>query len=294
VARKNAFTLIELLVVVAIVAILVAILFPVFSKARLQAKASVCQSNFKQVMMSSLLYITDYDDRYALSRYTHRLDATSANDKTWVQLILPYGHDFRIYRCPSDYTRGATSQAVFDEDLVPGDTYSRYYRASKRTNIGYNYLYLSPLIQTQVFVSPLSRSQTEIADQTNMIMYGDSAYRISPSGQPEGGGTYLIVPPCRYAMDSGVLYDTFRLPDVPNSALYVGEQGWQPIPDPNDDDSPLPSGGLFPWHFNKLTATFIDGHAARISLNRAAVGCDVQPTWTGYVHNRQLYLWDMD
>ena len=112
-ARRNAFTLIELLVVIAIVAILVAILFPVFNKARLQAKASVCQSNFKQVMMSSLLYITDYDDRYALSRYTHRLDATSANDKTWVQLILPYGHDFRVYRCPSDYTRGATSQAVF-------------------------------------------------------------------------------------------------------------------------------------------------------------------------------------
>jgi prepilin-type N-terminal cleavage/methylation domain-containing protein/prepilin-type processing-associated H-X9-DG protein len=294
VARKNAFTLIELLVVLAIVAILVAILFPVFNKARAQAKASVCQSNFKQVLMSSLLYITDYDDRYALSRYTHRLDATSANDKTWVQLILPYGHDFRIYKCPSDFTRSALSEAVFDEDLVPGDTYTRYYRASKRTNVGYNYLYLSPLIQTSVFVSPLSRSQTDIADQTNMIMYGDSAYRVTQSGQPDGGGTYLIVPPCRYANDDGGLYDTFRLPDVPSSALYVGDQGWQPIPDPGDDDIPVPSGGLYPWHSNRLTVAFVDGHAGRVALNRAPDGCDVKSAWMGYIHNRQLYLWDMD
>lgn len=293
-ARKNAFTLIELLVVLAIVAILVAILFPVFNKARHQAKASVCQSNFKQALMSSLLYITDYDDRYALSRYTHRLDATSENDKTWLQLILPYGHEFRIYKCPSDFTRSPLSEAVFDEDLVPGDTYTRYYRASKRSNVGYNYLYLSPLIQTQVFVSPLSRSQTEIVDQTNMIMYGDTAFKVTSLGQPVGGGSYLIVPPCRFASDSGGLFDTFRLPDVPSSALYVGDQGWQPIPEEHDESVPLPSGGLFPWHFNKFTAAFVDGHVARISLGRAKIGCDVQPAWNGHIHNRQQYLWDME
>ncbi len=292
--RKHAFTLIELLVVVAIVAILAAILFPVFNRAKAQAHATVCLNNFKQVAMSTMLYTTDYDDRYALSRYTHRLDATSANDKTWVQLILPYGREFRTYKCPADYTLGIASQAVFDEDLVPGDTYSRYYRASKRTNIGYNYLYLSPLIQTDVFISPLSRTQTEINDQTNMIMFGDSVYRVNQAGRPEGGGSYLIVPPCRYSNEGGMIFDTFKLPDVPNSALYVGDQGWQPIPDPGSSTEPTQSGGLWPWHSEKLTVLFVDGHARRIALDQATTGCNVQTAWSGYVHNRALYLWDMD
>ncbi len=292
--RKHAFTLIELLIVVAIVAILAAILFPVFTRAKAQAQASVCLNNFKQVAMSTMLYMGDYDDRYALSRYTHRLDATSADDKTWVQLILPYGREFRIYKCPSDYTLGIATQAVFDEDLVPGDTYSRYYRASKRTNVGYNYLYLSPLIQTDIFISPLSRTQTEINDLTNMVMFGDSVHRVTPAGLPEGGGSYLIVPPCRFSNQDGMVTDTFKLPDVPNSALYVGDQSWQPIPDPGSEYEPRPSGGLWPWHSNRLTVLYTDGHARRIALDRAATGCDVQPGWSGYVHNRSLYLWDME
>jgi prepilin-type N-terminal cleavage/methylation domain-containing protein/prepilin-type processing-associated H-X9-DG protein len=294
VVRKHAFTLIELLVVIAIVAILAAILFPVFNKAKAQAHASVCSSNFRQVAMSSFIYSTDYDDRYALSRYTHRLDATSADDKTWVQLILPYGREFRVYKCPSDYTMGIATRAVFDEDLVPGDTYSRYYRASKRTNIGYNYLYLSPLIQTSVFVSPLSRSQTEINDQSNMVMFGDSVYKVTAGGQPSGGGSYLIVPPCRYSNEGGSITDTFRLSDVPSSALFVGDQGWQPIPDPGREQQFVASGGLWPWHMEKLTALFVDGHSRRISLGQATKGCDVQPSWSGYVTSRSLYLWDMD
>lgn len=280
--------------VIAIVMILAAILFPVFSRAKAQAQASVCLSNFKQVSLATIIYTSDYDDRYALSRYTHRLDATSADDKTWVQLILPYGRDFRLFKCPSDYTKGIATQAIFDEDLVPGDTYSRYYRASKRTNVGYNYLYLSPLIQTQVFISPLSRSQTEINDQARMIMFGDSVHRVTPDGFPEGGGSYLIVPPCRYSNEGGTVTDTFRLSDVPSSSFFVGDQGWQPIPDPGNNDQIRPSGGLWPWHIEKLTAGFVDGHLKRISLSQAAVGCDVQPSWSGYVYSRSQYLWDMD
>lgn len=294
VVRKHAFTLIELIVAVTIVAVLVAILFPVFIRAKAQAQAAVCLSNFKQVTYSTFIYSTDYDDRYALSRYTHRIDATSAEDRTWVQLVLPYGREFRIFKCPSDHTQGIATQAVFDEDLVPGDTYSRYYSASKRTNMGYNYLYLSPLIQTNIFVSPLSRSQTEVNDPSNMIMFGDSVFEVSPDGQPSGGGSYLIVPPCRYALEGGQLRDTFRLTDVPNSALFVGDLGWAPSTSHQNDDEPNPSGGLWPWHAEKLSAVFIDGHVRRISVDQAAAGCDVKIAWTGYVRDRVKYLWDMD
>lgn len=293
--RRNAFTLIELLVVIAIVAILTAILFPVFSRAKAQAQSAVCLSNFKQVYTSTFLYAMDYDDRYALSRYTHRLDATSADDRTWVQLLMPYGREFRLYKCPSDYTEGIASQAVFDEDLVPGDTYSRYYTASKRTNIGYNYLYLSPLVQTNIFISPLSRAQTEINDPANMLMYGDSVYEVTPEGDPSGGGSYLIVPPCRYAMTGTIISDTFRLVDVPNSALYTGNLGWLPVAGRvGGDDDAMVSGGLWPWHTKKLTAMFIDGHAKKLSLDQATVGCNVLQGWAGYVHDQTRYLWDMD
>src|SRR5436853_4324942 len=62
--RKAAFTLIELLVVIAIIAILAAILFPVFSRARENARRASCQSNLKQIGLGIFQYIQDYDEKY--------------------------------------------------------------------------------------------------------------------------------------------------------------------------------------------------------------------------------------
>ena len=62
--RRVGFTLIELLVVIAIIAILAAILFPVFSQARESARKSTCLSNLKQVGLSTTMYVTDYDDTF--------------------------------------------------------------------------------------------------------------------------------------------------------------------------------------------------------------------------------------
>jgi len=59
--RRSGFTLIELLVVIAIIAILAAILFPVFARAREKARQSSCQSNLKQIMLAELQYMADYD-----------------------------------------------------------------------------------------------------------------------------------------------------------------------------------------------------------------------------------------
>ena len=289
----RAFTLIELLVVVTVVAILAAIVLPVFNRAKEQAKASVCLSNFKQTTMSAMLYLADYDDRFALSRYSTQIDATSANDRTWVQLVLPYGREFRIFRCPSDYTKRPESQAIFDADLVPGDTYSRYYTVSKRTNLGYNYLYLSPLIKTQSFISPISRSHTDINDPAEMMVFGGSVHEVTEDGRPQGGGSYLIVPPCRYATMGGLKVDTFRLSDVPDSSLFTGDLKWGGIPEEGQKPK-VAMGGLWPWHTNHLTAAFADTHVRRISLDRASQGCEILPDWGGLVHNRGRYLWDLD
>src|ERR1700731_1536676 len=74
IVRKNAFTLIELLVVIAIIAILAAILFPVFAQAKLAAKKAVSISNQKQLGLAMIMYANDYDDMYA------REDGCTLND----------------------------------------------------------------------------------------------------------------------------------------------------------------------------------------------------------------------
>ncbi len=62
--KRNGFTLIELLVVIAIIAILAAILFPVFARAREQARKASCESNLKQISTAILMYSEDFDENY--------------------------------------------------------------------------------------------------------------------------------------------------------------------------------------------------------------------------------------
>src|SRR5436190_4127132 len=69
--KVNAFTLIELLVVIAIIAILAAILFPVFAQAREKARQATCISNLKQISMAMIMYVNDYDEKFpAMSPFT--------------------------------------------------------------------------------------------------------------------------------------------------------------------------------------------------------------------------------
>jgi len=91
--HKKGFTLIELLVVIAIIAILAAILFPVFAQAKLAAKKASDGSNLKQLALAELMYTTDYDDTFALGdTYANGVTAGTMNADwlTWRELIYPY------------------------------------------------------------------------------------------------------------------------------------------------------------------------------------------------------------
>ncbi len=96
---RRGFTLIELLVVIAIIAILAAILFPVFARAREKARQSSCLSNVKQLSLCLLMYTQDYDER--LPRYHWGPWNTS-----WRFQVVPYVKNEQIHKCPSHTTAG--------------------------------------------------------------------------------------------------------------------------------------------------------------------------------------------
>lgn len=101
-SRKNkGFTLIELLVVIAIIAILAAILFPVFARARENARRSSCQSNLKQIGLAIFQYSQDYDEKFP-TLYTCFDAACSPNYDYWGTLVQPYLKSNQILVCPSD------------------------------------------------------------------------------------------------------------------------------------------------------------------------------------------------
>ncbi|HRJ28012.1 MAG TPA: prepilin-type N-terminal cleavage/methylation domain-containing protein [Fimbriimonadaceae bacterium] len=102
--KRNAFTLIELLVVVAIIAILAAILFPVFGRAKETAKKTQCVSNIRQLSMANLSYCADYEDTYALA-FVRSTAADAFNPGTqtasWQNLVMPYMKSWGLNICPS-------------------------------------------------------------------------------------------------------------------------------------------------------------------------------------------------
>src|SRR4051794_8416492 len=106
--QRRAFTLIELLVVIAIIAILAAILFPVFAQAREKARAATCQNNLKQIGTATGMYVQDYDETFPAwpqnpTRQVARPDGTIYDGRVvWPILYMPYVKNQQVFICPSD------------------------------------------------------------------------------------------------------------------------------------------------------------------------------------------------
>jgi len=159
---RKGFTLIELLVVIAIIAILAAILFPVFARAREKARQSSCLSNVKQLTLGSMMYCQDYDERLVAS-YT--LGAPSGA-RYWYELLQPYIKNQQILTCPS--------------------------WASYPLGYGWNYAYL-----TYYWHSPAGYGYggvpiAEIDYPAETIMLGDSGAHQVSSGGWSNGMAYVI------------------------------------------------------------------------------------------------------
>jgi prepilin-type N-terminal cleavage/methylation domain-containing protein/prepilin-type processing-associated H-X9-DG protein len=113
--KNRAFTLIELLVVIAIIAILAAILFPVFAQAKAAAKKTACLSNNKQIGTGLYLYLNDFDDTLPMANYPapplyqgppwtvfQFHNGAGISELCWADLVQPYSKNIPIFKCPDD------------------------------------------------------------------------------------------------------------------------------------------------------------------------------------------------
>jgi prepilin-type N-terminal cleavage/methylation domain-containing protein/prepilin-type processing-associated H-X9-DG protein len=111
---SQGFTLIELLVVIAIIALLAAILFPVFARARENARRTSCQSNLKQIALGFKQYTQDYDEKYPTAVF-----ASGGAAYGWTGNIQPYIKSRQLYQCPSEPTAPTPHTTDFGQ---PGTT----------------------------------------------------------------------------------------------------------------------------------------------------------------------------
>lgn len=193
---RKAFTLIELLVVIAIIAILAAILFPVFARARENARRASCQSNMKQVGLGIMQYTQDYDESMPSTFYKTDQASNPATDAyKWMDAIYPYVKSEQIFVCPSDTLN------------LPYIYYKNLTAASTKNYGSYaaNELYYSttdgrtppfggdgtPAIRVPQITSPADTIMTvETFNQVYQYLYYSST--VSPTASTYGGMESLL------------------------------------------------------------------------------------------------------
>ncbi len=203
--RKRAgFTLIELLVVIAIIAILAAILFPVFAKAREKARQTACLNNMNQMGKATLQYVQDYDESY----YPHRWNCDSTGGNTpnetcpgyvdssgnrigaaaklsggaeqryyWMYLLQPYIKSYAVFTCPSNpiaYNAGDNSGTDHNLTGTPGATGVDY---GGQNSYGHNDAWMSP---AGAFAGaggvPASIKDAQVPRPSSTILIVDTTY----------------------------------------------------------------------------------------------------------------------
>jgi prepilin-type N-terminal cleavage/methylation domain-containing protein/prepilin-type processing-associated H-X9-DG protein len=176
---RKAFTLIELLVVIAIIAILAAILFPVFAQARDKARQTSCMSNTRQMALSMAQYVQDYDETYPR-------DTNDGQATFWMDYVQPYVKNISIWRCPS---RVSTSKHVNNA------------RASDFTAYGINWFFMGTFYDgVQIKLDGVTYTSVKICRMAQVtapaqtIMLGESSWHWDNT-MASDGVIYAIYPP---------------------------------------------------------------------------------------------------
>jgi len=270
--RRRGFTLIELLVVIAIIAILAAILFPVFAQAREKARQTGCLSNFNQIGKATIMYKGDYDETMFPFMYGPGDGGFSYNwqiDFTWPQMQAPYVKNWMVYRCPSD--------AKAREDVLLADmgannaspTRFKEYCYGLTSDAGMNYMYLAPMMDP-VTAQSKGVKDSEVAKPSDCYMFIDSTWTFAGCDMPDGGGNWFVEAPSYWYSGAPWWFGGWAIDDCTNWLHY---------------------GGTFPRHTNSVNVDYFDGHCKSQRVGDMLSG--VNPR-TYEVFDRQAYHWGKD
>lgn len=288
--KPSAFTLIELLVVIAIIAILAAILFPVFAQARSKARQAGDASNLKQLTLGFMMYAQDYDETvvpYQLGyQYSEGGRTSSAPTARWTQVLQPYLKNWQLYRDPSQ------DENPFDI-WSPGSSGGNFANWGQWPSYGYNVNYLDPNPTCDGAMAPFYSStpikpnpipMAQIKRPAQMIVIVDAKIVGTP-----GGGWYTSE-----SIDSPAVIT------APTPCCW-GNGGWgtQSFGDTlNYSGAKKTNTGTVDIRYNKgANAAFADGHVKWFTAGGLAAGTDWNTTKAGSAINItdvNAYMWYAD
>jgi prepilin-type N-terminal cleavage/methylation domain-containing protein/prepilin-type processing-associated H-X9-DG protein len=240
-ARRSAFTLIELLVVIAIIAILAAILFPVFAKARERGRAASCLSNLKQMGVADRMYADDYDG----SLVPWRISEDAAHGgyvASFTKLLSAYSKDVTIFTCPSDHLQR--------DKLTDSRVYYPY-----TTTYGCNYYICRGTGSSWLGNKTYSRKESIVREPSATVWCADTAAIEEKSSSSEVSQWKEDL---RIAPRLSIYF--FYLPCASDTGESVSS-GWY---SPSSVADPPAIVRPFPRHLGRVDCVFFDGHAAGV------------------------------
>jgi prepilin-type N-terminal cleavage/methylation domain-containing protein/prepilin-type processing-associated H-X9-DG protein len=276
--KANGFTLIELLVVIAIIAILAAILFPVFAQAKLAAKKTTDLSQVKQQNLAAIMYSGDADD--VVVRHNSGPAGDGHGDMYWTRAIQPYMKSWPMFRSPVDTSN---PYGIW----TPGSIY--YWDANwQNWGLGYgmNVEYLNRAPDCGASWLPtgwgLPISLTSVAAPADTVFSADKK-----NVGDDGGGWYtgasVMAPATPYSDDACTWSNAGWGSDSYGDSLQFAP--------PNNTGT-----GDVAIHFQNMTnVTFVDGHAKTMAPGALAVGTTWQKGFSNsqiLINDRTRYLWD--
>jgi len=254
-ASQSGFTLIELLVVIGIIALLAALLFPVFARVREKGREVNCLSNFQQVAHAFSLYLQDYDETMPPAQSGVYASTDWKDSTLWPQVLAPFSKSWRIFTCPSDPS--ATDAAYRLLRGVPANAPSQQWEFAKASfsDFGYNFIFLAPPPGSDG-TRPEPTRLAAILRPATTILGAESSY-----DRQNGPGECLLYAPTVYN-------------------YWQGESA----------ASGPPYGYVWPRHFGQATVTFVDNHCKPQTIDALKAGIDPA---TGQIVDPEKCLWDL-
>jgi len=278
-SKRSGFTLIELLVVIAIIAILAAILFPVFAQAKDAAKKTASLSNVKQIQTTTIMYEADYDDMVPIAVELTSPDGTWM---TWSRATSPYRKNWGIMYSPAGGPHAIASwMVIFTNPAFNWDANWQYF-----TQYGYNASYMNKTnpacsdigLNNNAFGPPISSTLPAAPAET--VMFTETG-QDSPE---DNVGATIVYGPGGYTSDDVCTYGDWG--PSPNACWYSF----------GPSTMKTQQGNFRPRHQGGGVVSFMDGHAKVMKTGMLANGTNWklgQAFGTAVINDRSKYIWDL-